>query len=188
MLDTTLGFLRDQLSGYLDSRYPSSEGYVALAGLSNLDGTPPSGIENKIVLSLVNIERETAAASSGAQLKPDGGGFARMSAPLNLNLYVLVSASFGNNYQEALKLLSAALGYFQGKTVFTAQSAPGFPRGLDRLTMEIVNLDTQGLNNLWGNIGGKYLPSVLYKARMFTLQEGWILEQVPVVTTIDSSV
>jgi hypothetical protein len=51
--------------------------------------------------------------------------------------------------------------------------------------MEIVNLDIQGLNNLWGNLGIKYLPSALYKARMFTLQEGWVVEQVPPISGID---
>jgi len=186
MLDTTLAFLSDQLNGYLDSRYPSNERHVVLAGLCNLDGTVPGVIENKVVLSLVNIEREAAAGSSNAQPRLDNSSFARMSPALNLNLYLLLSASFGNNYQESLKLLSAVLGYFQSKPVFTPQSAPTFPRGLDRLTMEIVNLDIQSLNNLWGNIGGKYLPSVLYKARMFTLQEGWILEQVPAITGIDT--
>jgi hypothetical protein len=188
MLDTTLGFLRDQLSDYLGTRYPTAESHVVLSGLCNLDGTAPAGIENKVVLSLVNIEREAAAGSSGAQLRPEGGGFVRTSPALNLNLYVLVSASFGNNYPQALMLLSAVLGYFQGKPVFTAQTAQAFPRGLDRLAMEIVSLDMQGLNNLWGNMGGKYLPSVLYKARMFTLQEGWVLEQVPAITGTDSQV
>ena len=51
--------------------------------------------------------------------------------------------------------------------------------------MEIVNLDIQQLNNVWGNFGGKYLPSVLYKARMFTLQEGWVVEQVPPISAIE---
>ena len=187
MLDRTLSFLLDQLNGYLGARYHSSEPHVVLSSLCNLDGTTPPGIENKVVLSLVNIEREAAAGSSRATLRQENEGFVRTSPALNLNLYVLVSASFGANYVQALMLLSAVLGYFQGKPVFTAQSAQSFPRGLDKLTMEIVSLDMQGLNNLWGNMGGKYLPSVLYKARMFTLQEGWVLEQVPPVTTIDTT-
>jgi Pvc16 N-terminal domain len=96
-----------------------------------------------------------------------------------------VSASFGSNYAEALKLLSAVLGYFQGKPMFNAQSASTFPKGLERLTMEVVNLDVQGVNNLWGNLGVKYQPSVLYKARMFTVQEAWVVEQVPPISGID---
>jgi len=188
MLDRTLSFLLDQLNSYLGTRYPSNEPHAVLASLANLDGSVPTNIDNKVVLSLVNLEREAAAAATGPQLRPENGGFARLSPALNLNLYLLVSASFGANYQEALKLLSAVLGFFQGKPVFTSQNATGFPTGLDKLTMEIVNLDIQSLNHLWGNIGGKYLPSVLYKARMFTLQEGWVLEQVPGITGTDTTV
>jgi len=189
MLDRTLSFLLDQLNGYLGTRYESTEPHAVLSSLSNLDGTIPPGIENKVVVSLVNIEREAAAVGSGAQMRPENGGYSRLSPPLTLNLYVLMSASFGNNYQEALKLLSAVLGYFQGKPVFTAQNTEHpFPSGLERLTVEIVNLDMQGLNHLWGNIGGKYLPSVLYKVRMMTVQSGWIVEQVRPVTGTDSTV
>jgi hypothetical protein len=185
MLDRTLSFLLSQINDHLDTRYPTKEPHAVLSSLSTLEGTVPPDIANRIVLSLVNIEREAAASGSIAPVRTESGAFVRTSPSLNLNLYVLISASFGSNYVEALKLLSAVLGFFQGRPVFTAQSAPSFPTGLDKLTMEIVNLDIQGLNNLWGNLGIKYLPSVLYKARMFTLQEGWVVEQVPPISGID---
>jgi hypothetical protein len=184
MIDTTLVFLRDQLNGYLAQRYSSREPLVVVASLSSLDGTVPTGIDNRVVLTLANVERE-GAAGSAPQLRPGNGGFARLAPPLHLNLYILVSAWFPGNYVEALKLLSAVVGYFQGKPAF-ASGLAGFPRGLERLTMEIVNLDPQGLNNLWAGLGGRYLPSVLYKARMLTVQEGWVLEQVPAVTSTDA--
>ena len=96
MIDTTLLLLRDQLNAYLGTRYGGREPHVVLSALANLDGTTPSGIDNKVVLTLVNIERESAAGP-GAQLKPENGGFTRISPALHLNLYVLVSAAFGNN-------------------------------------------------------------------------------------------
>jgi uncharacterized protein DUF4255 len=186
MIDTTLVFLRDQLNGYLAGRYSSREPLVVVASLSNLDGTVPSGIDNRVVLTLVNVEREGAAGST-PHLRPEPGGFARLTPALHLNLYILVSASFPGNYIESLKLLSAVVGYFQGKPFFTPNLA-GFPRGLEKLTMEIVNLDPQGLNNLWAGLGGKYLPSVLYKARMLTVQEGWAIDQIPAVISTDAKV
>jgi len=185
MLDRTLGFLLSQVNEYLAVRYPSKEPHVVLSGLSTLEGTAPPDIVNRVVMSLVNIEREGAVGSSVEPVRTQSGGFVRTPPPLNLNLYILVSASFGSNYVEALKLLSAVLGYFQGKPVFTPQNAASFPRGLDRLTIEIVNLNMQEVNNLWGNFGAKYLPSVLYKARMLTLQEGWVVEQMPAVSGVE---
>ncbi len=187
MLDTTLAFIRDQLNGQLGSRSPGGEPYVVLANLCNLDGTVPNVIENKVVLSLVNVERDATGTSGGSRHSAQGSGFAQSQSPLNLNLYVLVSASFGNNYEQALKLLSAVLGYFQARPVFTPQSANAFPHGLAKLTLEIVNLDMQGLNNLWSGLGGKYLPSVLYKARMLTVDEGWVTEQVGRIAATDTA-
>jgi hypothetical protein len=185
MLDRTLGFLLAQLNDHLGTRYPSKEPHVVVSSLSTMEGTVPPEIANRVVLTLVNVEREGAAGPAPGPIRTENGTFVRTSPPLNVNLYVLVSASFGSNYAEALKLLSAVLGYFQGKPAFNAQSAPTFPKGLERLTMEIVNLDVQGVNNLWGNLGVKYLPSVLYKARMFTMQEAWVTEQVPPISGID---
>ena len=104
MLDRTLTFLLTQLNDHLGTRYPSKEPHVVLSSLSTLEGTAPPEIANRVVLSLVNIERETSAASAAAPVRAENGGFVRTSPALNLDLYVLVSASFGSNYVEALKL------------------------------------------------------------------------------------
>ncbi len=182
MIDDTLKFMLNELNGFLESRFPNDASHAVLSGLANQDGTVPEEIANKIVITLVNIERENAAAAAGPRMRNDGDKFARINPPLNINLYLLVSASFDNNYPESFKLLSAVLGFFQATPAFTAESAPGFPPGLEKVSFELVNLDFQALNNLWSNLGGKYLPSVVYKARMLTIQEGWILEQIPPIT------
>ena len=59
MIDKTLDFIRDELNSFLDTRFPATEEHLVLASLVNQDRTVPAGIENKISLSLVNIERET---------------------------------------------------------------------------------------------------------------------------------
>ncbi len=184
MIDQTLKFVIDELNGFLESRFPNDASHAVLSGLANQDGTVPEEIANKIVVTLVNIERENAAASGSPRMRNDGNKFARTNPSLNINLYLLVSASFDNKYTESFKLLSAVLGFFQAKPAFTAESGPGFPPGLEKVSFELVNLDFQALNNLWSNLGGKYLPSVVYKARMLTIQEGWLLDQVPAIEGI----
>lgn len=182
MIDKTFNFILGELNGFLGTRYPSSEPHAVLSNPSNQDGTLPPQIENKLILSLVNIERESAASVSAMQLRPQNGDYVRVNPPLNLNLYMLVSAYFGNNYSEALKFLSSAMGFFQGRPVYGSEVAPEFPPGLEKLSLEMVNLSFQDMHNLWGNLGGKYLPSVVFKARMLTIQEGWITEHVPEIT------
>lgn len=187
MIDATFDFILGQLNGFLGTRYPGSEPHVVISSIANQDGTVPPQIENKLILSLVNVERETAAVNP-PRLEPRNGDYARVSPPLNINLYMLVSACFGNNYGESLKFLSGAMGFFQGRPVYTGSESADFPPGLERLSLEMVNLSFQDLNNLWGNLGGKYLPSVVFKARMLTIQEGWVTERVPAVTSTETTI
>lgn len=185
MIDKTLNFLLEELNGFLGRRFQSNENLVVLSGLMNPDGTVPLAIENKVILTLTNIERESAAANAAGRSRVVEGPRARVSPPLNLNLYLLVAANFGNNYAESIKFLANAVAFFQAKPVFTAQGSASFPRELERLSMEMVSLDYALLNNLWAALGAKYLPSVVYKARMLTIQESWITDRVPGISTTD---
>lgn len=185
MIDKALNFTLDEINSFLGTRFQTHENLAVLSGLSNHDGSAPVAIDNKIVLSLINIERETAAAS-GMRTRADGVSFVRTSPALNLNLYLLVSACFGANYAESLKFLSNALAFFQAKPVFTAQSSAHFPRELEQLSYELVNLSFQELNNMWGIMGAKYLPSAVYKLRMLTIDEAWVTQQVAAVGSVQT--
>jgi hypothetical protein len=186
MIDKTMGLILGELNSFLGILFPSSEPHAVLSGLTNQDGTAAAGTENRIVLSLMNIERETAAVSSTT--RSGTGPLTRSQPPLNLNLYLMVSASFGTNYLEAVKFLSSAMSFFQDRAVITPQNAqgPGFPKGLERLTIELVNLKFQDLQSLWASLGAKYVPSVLYKVRMLTMQDGWVIERVPSISGTDN--
>jgi hypothetical protein len=143
MIDKVLSLILDELNVFLTARFAGSELRAVLSDFVQQDGTPPPQIENKLVLSLVNIERETA---------------------LNLNLYLRVAANFGANYIESLQFLSAALEFFQERPVFTAP-------GMERLNVQMINLTIQDLHSLWSISGSKYLPSAFYKLRMVTTQQ-----------------
>jgi hypothetical protein len=139
MIDKVLSLILDELNIFLSARFADSEPHAVLSSLIDRDGSVPSAIENKLVLSLVNIEREPA---------------------LHHNLYLQVSANFAAaNYPESLRFLSAALEFFFERPVFSAS-------GVASLSVEMINLTIQDLHNLWSISGGKYLPSVLYKLRM----------------------
>jgi hypothetical protein len=151
MIDHALGFILHELNVFLGARFEGSEPHAILSALVNQDGSVPPAIENKLVLSLVNVERETRGAGP------------RAAPALNLNLYLQISSNFGANYVQSLQFLSAALEFFVERPVF---SAPGLPAGIQSLSAEMVNLTIQDLQNLWSITGGKYLPSALYKLRM----------------------
>ena len=83
---------------------------------------------------------------------------------------VLFSAYFKpGNYTEALRFLSFVIAYFQYKNVFTRANTPQLDAGIDKLIFEMANISPEQLNNIWASLGAKYMPSVVYKMRMVTI-------------------
>jgi hypothetical protein len=188
MIDKALTFLLGELNGFLGTTFPASEPHAVLSSLVLPDGSAPRGIENKVVITITGIERETAAYSAELRIPAQDATAMRISPPLKLNIYFLLAANFAGDYTEALRLLSSSLAFLQSKSVFTPQNSAAFPRGLERLTVEMVNLEITEQQNLWAATGAKYLPSAYYKARMLTIEDGWVAERVPTITGTESEV
>ena len=188
MIDKAMNFIVGEINNLLSTRFQSNENLAVLSSLANPDGTLPPAIENKIVVSLINVEREPSANGSSWPMRTVQEGFGRVNPPLGLNLLVLVTASFSGNYGEALKVLSNVMGFFQSKPSFTAQSSAAFPASLEKLSLELVNLSIHEVNNVWSILGAKYMPSIAYKVRMLVVQENWISEPVPAVTAHSTTV
>ena len=77
---------------------------------------------------------------------------------------------------------------FQNKRWYSAATQTGigaipFPATLEKLTFEMVNMNFEELNNLWGVLGGAYFPSIVYKVRMVKVQLDDI-EAAPEITSI----
>ena len=114
------------------------------------------------------------------------GNAVKVNPPVNLNLYVIFSANFKQNYEDALRYLSAVISYFQKKRIFTAEDSPGLPKGTGSISFELVDLDLRELSNLWGALGAKYLPSAVYRIRTISIQEEHIEEIIPVIEKEES--
>jgi Pvc16 N-terminal domain len=182
MIDKSMSFLLRELNTFLGTLYQTNEPPAVLSRLASPDGSTPIEIDNKLVVTLINMERDYAARSQQQPMTATGTSTWQTSTPLNLNLYFLLSASFQGNYEVALQMLSSAIGFLQARPVFGPQDSALFPRGLERLTVEMVNLTIGDLHNIWSCNGAKYLPSAFYKMRMVTLQDAWTVDRVPVIT------
>ncbi|WP_443113920.1 DUF4255 domain-containing protein [Herbaspirillum seropedicae] len=182
MINAAVSHLAGQLNQFLKQSYGRTEDIVVMSGLVDAEGHPASQVKNKLVMFLVNLEKDTMP------YRPHGRGDVGMAravvnpAPLYLNLYVMLAANFsGANYGEALKLLSGAISYFQRHPVFDHQSTPGLDGRIEKLILDIENLKIHELSNIWTLLGGKYLPSVLYKVRMVALESDNVVEMTPTV-------
>ncbi|MGR9577844.1 DUF4255 domain-containing protein [Pandoraea sputorum] len=182
MINAAVGHLAGRLNEHLKQTYTLDGDIVTMSGLVDVSGQAVANTSNRLVVMLTHIERDSGPVRKGI---PGDAGASSLSlgvAPLYLNLYVMVAANFsGGHYEDSLKLISAAIAFFQRNPVFDHRSSPSLDPRIDRLMLEIENLDIRELSNLWTMLGGKYLPSVLYKVRLMAPDTGDITGTVPTV-------
>lgn len=176
MIQKAINCISFELNQFMKHRFRSAEDVVVASNLVSLDGSVDIPSENKIVITMINIEREYTAYHNGSSSQIHEGLRTMKQPPVSLNFHILISSYFtGKNYTEALKFLSQVLYFFQGKSTFTSQNSPSLDPSISKLTMEIVNLDFKDLSSLWSMIGSRYLPSILYKIRMITFDSDTIV-------------
>ena len=59
-------------------------------------------------------------------------------------------------------------------------------RSIEQLSLEIENLDTDAAAQLWGILGGRYLPSVQYRMRTVTIDAGALSHEALVIRGADT--
>ena len=169
----TLDFIKGRINNSFGFR-DGEEGSVELGNVAQLDSSidlASTNISNHIILSLVNICEETTL-KNGSFYKRNGNtnSLHHRNPSLNLNLYLLFSAN-NNDYDQSLRSISRIVSFFQARHVFRKDNAPNLPKSIDKLVFEIYSMGFENLNNMWGFMGGKYLPSVVYLVRLLSIQE-----------------
>lgn len=162
MIRRILTYYAERLEEFLARTRRQPEGLAAVGRIGGA-GDEPQG---KVVVSLVNLEKE--ASGDTVAYHPCGGGYAGRTAPLLLNLYVMLAAVYeAERYGEALSLLSETLSFIH--------SAPSFTIDGNRYTVEVVPMSATDLHNIWTTMGGQYHPSVICKFRGLVLGSGGIV-------------
>ncbi|MFK7786664.1 MAG: DUF4255 domain-containing protein [Crocinitomicaceae bacterium] len=171
----TLKILSEEVSTYL-----GEDGDVVVENVTKLDD-PEGEVEGDVILTLLNIEEEkTLKNFPNTSVK---NGRVQYKNPIvNLNLYLLFS---GNNssYTQSLRDISKIIEFFQGKRVFD-QSNTNFSRtgpmlsvGNFHFTAELYTPSFEELNFIWGTLGGRQLPSVLYKVSIIEIERGNVVTE-----------
>ncbi|GAA3591234.1 DUF4255 domain-containing protein [Flavivirga amylovorans] len=188
MLEKALLFISNLLNKELKMSFGLTDDMVVVGSLINLDGSITKNIENKVVLSIINLEHEKTIKHREEYINNGQGSFNKINEPVYLNLYLLISANYNSdNYMEALKMLSAVIGVFQASRVFKSETYPDLDPLIKRLAFEIYNVPVQELSHVWSGIGAKYVPSMLYKVRMIGIQKGQIKEQIASISGLETS-
>ena len=186
-IQTTLELIRRKLNEFFQNADPREEDWVILSNIVDHEGHPYEPARDKIVMFLTNIQHETTISTYNRSVPVKGDQFAIVAPPLYLNLYVLFFANFyDKNYADGLGMISRTISFFQQNHWFSRSSLPGLDPTIDKLTLDITNLNTTDLNYLIGLTGTRYLPSIHYKIRMIPFESSAMLGQVPVAKGVQS--
>jgi len=182
MLVSALSLLLGQLNQYIHQADGNALGTVAPTVWGNIAQIdhPEIGtdLENKLVLTVVNVEEEKTLKNGTNVTRNPSGAIEYKNPPLHLNVVVLFAANY-RNYETALKRLTQVLSFFQGKQRFTLQNSPGAavdPMTELSLTMDLLSLSFEEVNHLWGSLGGKQLPFAAYRARLVVIDDRRVLD------------
>ena len=174
IISTSLIFLQNFLN-----TQNSNGNFVELANIATLnDGDEFLESSLSIIMSVVNIEEDKTMRNPNvyqASYKNDNiDKYNRFNNPtLHINIYILFSSyeknkSNINKYAGTIDQLEKVISSFQRQNVFTEDDmiAPQ----TEKIVLEMVNLSMEGLNQMWSFLGSKYMPSVLYKMKVVSIQ------------------
>ncbi|HEY6901536.1 MAG TPA: DUF4255 domain-containing protein [Puia sp.] len=198
MIDTTIELIRDEFVEYLRvNGYAHPETMVVIENIALLDSNNTTNLDNSIVFTIVNIEEESTLKNTPA-LKKDASGKARYeNPPTYLNIYLLISCvsksiTGDSEYIDTLARLSHVIRFFQGKNSFTAYDPTKLSSQFDDITdfkikPELYTLTFEQINHLWGVLGGKQMPSVMYKLRLVAISGRKRLRDVPLIEEVNAN-
>ncbi|MCF6257982.1 MAG: DUF4255 domain-containing protein [Gammaproteobacteria bacterium] len=182
MIDVAISHIASELNQYIRRTFSLSEDMVVISNLLELDGTVSAHVNNKLALFLVNVEKDNTPQQQAHLNAPGVERSVVSTPPLYLNLYLMVAGNFnGSNYSEGLKFVSTAVSFFQRQPVMDRYNTPALDKRIEKLVLDIENMNMQDLSSMWGMLGGKYLPSVLYKVRVVMFDAGDIQSQSTLV-------
>lgn len=178
MIYQALKLVSTELNNYLVAVATAPDDLVALGNIALFDSKTEGNntLEDKVIVSLVNLQEEKALKNQPARKVTTANQTEYRNPPVILNLIVLFSVT-SSNYQNALIYLSRIISFFQHKRTLTNQNTP-IPsvtpqiEGMERfkLIMDLYSPSFEETNYLWGTLGGKQFPSVLYKMRLVELE------------------
>jgi hypothetical protein len=119
MIHKVLSLIAHQLNQYIPAN--GGESVVVLGNITLSDSPNQNTLNNRVVVSVVNIEEESTLKNSPHFMKRDAG-VSYHHPPVFLNLYVLFCAHFPNDYYTSLEHLSAVIEFFQHRKTFNLQS------------------------------------------------------------------
>ncbi len=139
---------------------------------------------SNLFITIVKIEEESTLRnfpnSKLTQLSNGNYAVDKRFPKIHLNYFLLFSATL--SYDMSIATIHRVLKYFQAHKTFQFTS----DESDIELTLELVSQTFEQINHMWGTLGGKQFPHLLYKARVTELE--FVEEKLsPAIKTITGS-
>ncbi len=160
------------------SNYFGSSDYVVLDNIAKLGDNPDGAMNNKVVLSLLSTEEESTLKNKMSYEVVNGQAVYK-SRPAYLNMYIMFTAN-RTNYEKSLQDISRIIEFFQERSVYSNVNTqalmvdPGLEPPNSKLDsfkfkVNLHSLPFEQLSYAWGVLGGKVMPSALFKVSVIEL-------------------
>jgi len=175
MIHNIITAISSRLNTFVKNRLSVDEDVVVVRNLVDLKGNANQDIENKITSFLLSIEEDKISKNAAT-------GRVVNNPIIFLNINVMYAAYFPDaNYVESLRYVSLVIEFFQKYPIFRYSDTPGLPSSIEKLHIEIYNLEMSDTMRLWGAIGTKYVPSCAYRIKQIAFDSEMISEDIPPV-------
>ena len=170
MIHLTIDYVVAELNRYMRARTGLAQDRVVAAALVTPDGELNKDAKDMVVVEVVNVEEDRVYHSVETFSRRPDGTSEVIKPEVRVNLYVLFVGNFGK-YGEALKAVSLVISFFQHRHAFDYATVPGLQGRKGRIALELFSATFEQQNHLWGTLGAKYMPSVLYKIGMVDIRD-----------------
>lgn len=186
MVHQSLQFTKKLLSQFIRNKMGLNDEHVILNYMVEQSGSMPKSNLNKVVISLINIEKETNRPFHVRQQKLTDGSFSDFNPAERYTLDLLISSNF-DDYNETLKFFDIVLLFFQINSCIDISVSSPMPEGLTKLEFEFEKLSFHQMQGLWTAMGAKYQPSIVYKLKFVTIDVRQTQGIVAAVTNLETS-
>jgi len=179
MISKALNLIVNELNAYLDALDTQSDDLVVLGNIAQYESTSGNNgqntLQNKIVVTLINAEVEKTLKNQPNYRKVNGSTEYK-KAPLYLNLYIIISST-ATLYTNAMVYLSRIIQFFHSQNSFNIKNSvinnateARYKMDDFRLVVDLYCPSFEEINFLWSTLGGKQLPSLIYKIRLIQIE------------------
>lgn len=189
MIYESLQILKEELENFF-----VETGLGKIVALDNIalwesGSTEAARIDGKVVMTLLKLEEE-ATLNNHQNLNIRDNRAEIKNPPVFLNIYLLIAANC-DAYDKSLRCISKTIEFFQGKMVFTHQNTlynrtnVAFEDVDDfRFNLRLYTPTFEEMNNIWGTLGGRQLPFVIYKVQLIRISQDKTLASAGVITHV----